>query len=133
MIVAGTSLASAMMMALRTTLGGEATITLYPGVRPAPGVAAGVAPIAVCALANPAGEVDMAGDFLLAPSEDAQLTSSSVPTWARFHGTGGAWVMDCDARLNTEADAGQEIVIAAPALYAGAFVRIASGAFSARP
>ena len=133
MIAASTTLSANMMVALLTTLGSAATVTLYPGTRPAPGATAVAAPVAVCVLATPAGVVDVHGELVLSASADGQLTGSATPTWARIIGTGGAWVLDCDARLSAEADTGQEIVVAAPAMYAGAFVRIASGTFSARP
>ena len=133
MIAASGALSSAMMMGLVNLLGSTAAATLYPGTRPAAGNGSPSAALCVIPLANPAGLVDMAGDLVLAPSGDGQLLSSATPTWARLHGTGGAWVLDCDVRLTGDADAGQEVVIDAPALYAGAFVRLASGTFSARP
>lgn len=135
MIAASTALSGNMMEALRVTLdtGGAGSVHLYAGTRPDPGDAAPGALVASCALADPCGTVDNAGALLLATSADGQIQTGSAPTWARLLNGSGAWVLDCDARLSGDADTGQELVIAATVVYPGAFLRIASGSFTARP
>lgn len=130
MIAASTAASAALMEALRTLLDGG-SVSLYSGTRPAPGGTVTTL-VATCALPAPCGSVS-AGDLSLLASAQGQIVSASAPTWARLFTAGGGWVLDCDVRLSVDADAGQELVITAPALYPGAFVSIASGSLSARP
>jgi len=85
-------------------------------------------------LAEPAGTVQANGDLVLTTGIDSVLLMSAAPTWARVLDGNEVQLFDCDARVSTAANTGQEIVIAAPGgLYAGALVRIQSGTFSALP
>ena len=114
--------------------GGAARVRLYSGVRPATNAAPVSAIIALVLLDEPAGAVDINGDLVLTPGVESVLLQSTAPTWARISNGNDTHLFDCDARVSTDADTGQEVVIAAPAgLYAGALVQIQSGTFSARP
>lgn len=130
MIAVSPAASAAMMQALGTLLDG-ASVSLYAGTRPAPGGTVTTL-VATCALPAPCGSVG-SGDLVLLASAQGQIVSASAPTWARLFTAGGAWVLDCDVRLVGDANAGQELVIDAPALYPGAFLVIGSGAFTARP
>lgn len=118
----------------RMGAGGAARIRLYTGVRPAAAAPATGSLVAVVYLAEPAGAVQANGDLLLTTGVDSTLLLGSAPAWARVFDGNDVQLFDCDARLSTAADTGQEIVVVAPAgLYAGALMRIQSGTFSARP
>lgn len=118
----------------RMGFGGAARVRLYTGARPAASAAATGNLVAVVYLDEPAGTVQANGDLLLSVGIDSNLLLSSAPTWARVFDGSDAHLFDCDARVSTAADTGQEIVVAAPAgLYAGALVRIQSGTFSTLP
>lgn len=125
-----------LMEALRALIdtGGAGSVALCAGERPASGNAPGTL-VVTCVLATPCGAVNFAGDLVLYTSAEGQILSASTPTWARITNGSGAWVLDCDARLSNDADLGQEIVVSVldGDIYPGAFVRIASGLFSARP
>lgn len=112
--------------------GGAARARLYSGTRgPTPSTPL----IAVVLFADVAGTIHPAtGDLLVAVGAECLLLQSTAPTWAQvFNGT-DEHLFDCDARVSTDADTGQELVIAAPdGLYAGALVQIQSGTLTARP
>jgi len=114
--------------------GGAARVRLYSGARPAAYSSPTTPLIALVLLAEPAGSIDANGDLQLAPGVESLLLQSTAPTWARVLSGNEEHLFDCDARVSTATDAGQEIVVAAPAgLYAGALLQIQSGTFSARP
>lgn len=125
MIAVSTPLATAMLAALVQTLG-AAMVELHNTTRPTAGAMPAGSAIATITLANPVGEVG-GGVLTLTPSDEGQLLLAGSPLWARVYGTGGAWMFDCDARLSGDPDTGQELVVEAPALYPGAFVRITGG------
>ena len=119
----------------RMNIGGAARIRLYGGSRP-PALTAPSSPlVALVLLADLAGIIDgPTGDLLLTPGAETTVSVGTAPTWARVESGEGQQLFDCDARLSTAPDAGQEIVVAAPAgFFAGALLRIQSGTFSARP
>lgn len=131
MIVASPALARAMLTGpgLVAALGTSATVAIFDSSRPE---AAGDAPAGpaqtIVVLAATVGIWDDASARLvLAQSAEGQLVSGGAPEWARAYATDGAWMFDCDARLDGAADNGEELVVAAPALYPGAFVRISGG------
>jgi hypothetical protein len=114
--------------------GGAGRVRLYSGVRPSASASATTPLIALVLLDEPAGAVDVNGDLILTPGVESTLLQSTAPTWARVFDGNENQLFDCDARVSTAADTGQEIVIVAPAgLYTGALVQIQSGTFSARP
>lgn len=118
----------------RMGAGGAARVRLYTGTRPLASAEPTGSLVAVAYLAEPAGTVDANGDLILSTGVDSTLLLGSAPTWARVSDGNDVQLFDCDARLSTAANTGQEIVVVAPAgLYAGALVRIQSGTFSARP
>ena len=119
----------------RMNIGGAARIRLYGGSRP-PALTAPSSPlVALVLLADLAGIIDgPTGDLLLTPGAETTVSVGTAPTWARVENGEGQHLFDCDARLSTSPDTGQEIVVAAPAgFFAGALLRIQSGTFSARP
>lgn len=119
----------------RMNIGGAARIRLYGGSRP-PALTAPSSPlVALVLLADLAGIIDgPTGDLLLTPGAETTVSVGTAPTWARVESGEGQQLFDCDARLSTALDTGQEIVVAAPAgFFAGALLRIQSGTFSARP
>lgn len=120
----------------RLGVGGAGYVKLYPAPRAA-NLATAPASAAVCtmALATPCGTVNPStGAFEFVATDNAgvngQITSATPFTWARAFDGAGNGVQDFDARLSSATDAGQELVIAAKAVFVGAFLRIASGGFS---
>lgn len=114
--------------------GGAARVRLYSGVRPAASASPSTPLVALVLLAEPAGIVHDAGQLVLTPGVESLLLQSTAPTWARVFDGADNQLFDCDARVSTAANTGQEVVIDAPAgLYAGALVQIQSGTFSALP
>lgn len=112
--------------------GGAARARLYSGSRsPTPSTPL----IALVLFADAAGTIDpVTGDLQVTDGVESLLLQSTAPTWAQVFNGNDEHLFDCDARVSTDADTGQEVVIAAPAgLYAGALVQIQSGTFSARP
>ncbi|MGY8903706.1 MAG: hypothetical protein ACKVIH_04065 [Burkholderiales bacterium] len=135
MIEIAAAAGEAMMQGLLERLDSHAsaaTCALYQGTRPPAGQdpASPTDLLATLVLAKPSGSVNSSGTFTLATSADGQLVRSGAPTWARLRTGNGSFVLDCDARLLADAETGQEIVIAATALLAGAFVRLGSGTFT---
>lgn len=130
MIVASPALARAMLIGpgLVAALGADATVAIFDSLKPAAGQAPAGAAQATLALASSVGTWDDADAWLiLAQGAEGQLVSRGVPVWARAYASDGTWMFDCDARLQGDPDNGEELVITAPALYPGAFVRIAGG------
>lgn len=118
----------------RMGAGGAARIRLYAGTRIAASDTAPSNPVAVVYLAEPAGVIQPGGDLLLSPGVDSVLLLGSAPTWGRVFDGNDVPLFDCDARVSTAPDAGQEIVVVAPAgLFPGALLRIQSGTLSALP
>lgn len=118
----------------RMGFGGAARIRLYTGSRPAASDPPSGSLVSVVYLAEPAGVVQVNGDLLLTTGVDSTLLMGSAPTWARVFDGNDVQLFDCDARISTAPDTGQEIVVAAPAgMFPGAFLRIQSGTFSALP
>jgi hypothetical protein len=109
--------------------GGAARVRLYAGVRPSTATL-----IAVVYLAEPAGTLAADGSLVLTVGIESVVLLGTAPTWARVSNGAEDHVFDCDARLSTAANTGQEIVVTAPnGFYAGALVQIQSGVFSALP
>lgn len=104
------------------------TVVLYDGVRPLPGELSG-AIVAVIPFATPAGSVDD-GKLQITLTSASSILGSNPPTWARLFDSQSNWLADCDARLTSVDDAGQEFVIDALELYTGAEIRLSSGTFS---
>ncbi len=130
MIVASPALARAMLTGpgLVAALGTSATVAIFDSSKPAAGDAPAGPAQAIVVLAATAGTWDDASArLILAQSAEGQLVSGGGPVWARAYATDGAWMFDCDARLDGAADNGEELVVAAPALYPGAFMRISGG------
>lgn len=114
--------------------GGAARVRLYSGTRPAASNPATGTLISVVYLAEPAGTIGANGDLNLTPGVESVVLVGTAPTWARVFNGNEEHLFDCDARLSTAANTGQEIVVTAPAGFlAGAMLQIQSGAFSARP
>lgn len=129
---------AALMAALiaRLDAGGAAYCQPFGGVRPATGGAAATSAICTITLALPCGALDpVTGAMVLAATDNlgsnGQILNAVAPTWVRFYTTDGSMVMDLDARLVGAPDLGQEVVLAATALNVGAFIRLASGGFTA--
>lgn len=119
----------------RINTGGAGRVRLYGGTRPLASAEPSSPLVALVLLADLAGVIDVTtGDLLLAVGAETVVLLGAAPTWARVFSGEDQHVFDCDARLSTAANTGQEIVVAAPAgFYAGALLRIQSGTFSARP
>ena len=62
---------------------------------------------------------------------NGQISNAATPTWVRFYMSGATVVIDLDARLAGAPNLGQEVVLSATALNIGAFLRVASGGFTA--
>lgn len=119
-------LSGLMLSALLTALAGG-SVEIFSTSKPSAGASNG-APVVVVPLSTPAAT--LAGGILtLLPSGEGQITGLGSPVWARFFNSEGDWLMDADARLNVDTDLGQEVVITAPSMYPGAFVRITGGTF----
>lgn len=138
MIKISTDLNAAMMQAVISRIGvaGAGFVKLYPAPRAA-NLATAPANASVCTmtLALPCGITNATTGALEFTATDnvgvnGQITSATPFTWARLFDGSGVAVQDCDARLSSAADAGQELVIGATAVFVGAFLRIASGVFS---
>lgn len=131
MIAASPALSAVMMTALAAVLDAgtpNSTVHLFGNVRPAAGAAAGASPVAIVPLNKPCGTVNVTTGLLeLALSQDGQIASSDMPTWARFYNNAGVWMFDCDARSSSDPNLGQEVVVQIPVVYIGAYLRIASG------
>lgn len=110
--------------------GGAARARLYTGLRGDTSTL-----VAVVYFADVAGAVNATtGALELAVGVESLVQNSTAPTWARVSNGNEQHLFDCDARLSTTADTGQELVITAPSgFYAGASVQITSGAFTALP
>lgn len=114
--------------------GGAARVRLYSGTRPAAGAAPTGSLISVVYLAEPAGSVGGNGDLILTPGVESVVLVGTSPTWARVFNGNEEHLFDCDARLASDVNTGQEIVVTAPSGFlAGAMLQIQSGTFSARP
>lgn len=129
---------AALMAALiaRLDAGDAAYCKPFGGVRPATGGAADDAAICTITLVSPCGVVDpVTGAMVLAATDNlgsnGQILNAAAPTWVRFYQANNDIVMDLDARLAGAADLGEEVVLAATALNVGAFLRLASGGFTA--
>ena len=108
----------------------------FGGVRPATGGAPSGAPICTITLAEPCGTVDpVTGAMVLTATDNlganGQILKAVTPTWVRFYQADSTVLMDLDARLVGAPDLGQEVVLSATALNIGAFLRLASGGFTA--
>lgn len=119
----------------RIGAGGAGKVNLYSGVRPSASAAPSGTLVALLLFADLAGVIDSStGDLLLAQGAESVVLVGAAPTWARVFSGSNEHLFDCDARLSTAADDGQELVIDAPdGFYTGAIVRILGGTFSARP
>lgn len=129
---------AALMAALiaRLDAGGAAYCKPFGGVRPATGGAADSAAICTITLALPCAALDaVTGALLLTPTDNAgtngQILRAVAPTWVQFYTAAGDVVMDLSARLAAAPDLGEEVVLSATALNVGAFMRLASGGFTA--
>lgn len=126
------AVAGSMMTVLRDAIDSGAlggVVTLYNGTRPATGAsAAGCTVVAACTLGKPCGTVDGAGVLNLAPGQAGVVQAALAPTWARITTSAGSFVADCNARLTSDPNMGEEIVVDAPSLAPGAYVALFSGA-----
>lgn len=119
----------------RMNSGGAARVRLYGGSRPTASTPASAPLVALVLLADMAGTISATnGDLVLGVGSDTVVLIGSSITWARVFNGDEEHLFDCDARLSTATDTGQELVVVAPdGFYAGALLRIQSGTFSARP
>lgn len=119
----------------RINTGGAGRVQLYAGSRPSASASPSGTLVALLLFADLAGTIDSStGDLLLAQGAESVVLVGTAPTWARVSSGNNEHLFDCDARLSTAPDTGQELVVEAPAgFYTGAIIRILSGAFSARP
>lgn len=131
---AGVSLAAAgpaltAWAALINAAGNQQRLELYACDRPA---AAGGVPDepAVVSVPISTGAASVVGDELLiaGPGPSVLTVDAGTPVWARLFGGGGLALFDFDARLSTAPDAGEQVVVDAPVLAAGAVVRVSLGA-----
>jgi hypothetical protein len=115
--------------------GGAARVRLYGSTRPPANTTTLLPLVALILLADLAGVIDgTTGDLILSIGAETTVLLGTTPTWARVFSGEDQQLFDCDARLSTGADTGQELVIAAPdGFYLGAILRIQSGTLSARP
>ena len=119
----------------RMNVGGAARVRVYGGTRQPAGATPTAPLIALVLLADLAGTIDpTTGDLILAVGSDTIVLLGSTPTWGVVHSGEDQPLFNCDVRLSTGVDTGQELVIAAPdGFYSGAILRVQSGTFSARP
>lgn len=119
----------------RINTGGAGRVQLYAGSRPSAGASPSSTLVALLLFADLAGTLDSStGDLLLSQGAESVVLVGTAPTWARVSSGENEHLFDCDARLSTAPDTGQELVVEAPAgFYTGAIIRILSGSFSARP
>jgi hypothetical protein len=129
--------ASAITQALRDAIDAAGTAgycEIYGGTRPINGGAPDVGSlIAVADFADPSGSIDSNGVFIVSQGPNGTVSQSGTPTWARVFSGNDTRVCDLSARLaGTAADPDdpEELVIDAPALSAGAFIRILAGSIS---
>lgn len=91
-------------------------------------------PLVTCFLANPSGVVNNLG-YALTQAEDAIISGTGNPTWARITSRAGLTVADLSVRLSTDPATDGEIVLPYKAseasqgrtLFAGGVFRIAGG------
>lgn len=119
----------------RIGTGGAGQVRLYAGARPAASAAPSGTLVALLLFADVAGTIEAAtGDLVVSQGPESVVLVGLPPTWARVSSGENEHLFDCDARLSTGADIGQELVVSAPdGFYAGAIIRILGGTFSARP
>lgn len=119
----------------RIGLGGAGQVRLYTGTRPTASSAPSGTLVALLLFADLAGTIEVTtGDLLIDQGPESVVLVGSAPTWARVHNGDDEHLFDCDVRLSTVPDTGQELVVDAPdGFYTGAIIRILSGTFSARP
>jgi hypothetical protein len=108
-------------------------VEFYDGTRPADGGTPTGSLISLAALADPCGIVDGAGALQFSAGVTGPVLVVSMPTWARIYSSAANRVIDCACRSNAAADLGEELVVDAAALAAGASLRILSGAYRATP
>lgn len=108
-------------------------VEFYDGVRPADGGTPTGSLIALVPLADPCGTVDGAGALQFAAGATGAVLVLNMPTWGRVFSSAANRVVDCACRSNTAPDLGEELVIDAAALLAGASLRILSGSYRATP
>lgn len=128
---------AALMQSLldRMNTGGAARVRLFGGTRPLASAEPGSPLVALVLLADLAGVIEgPTGDLILSIGADTTVVLGTAPEWARVYSGEDQQLFDCDARLSSATDTGQELVLDAPdGFYAGAILRIQSGTFSARP
>lgn len=103
-------------------------VAVYSGTRPSTATL-----VATVYLAEPAGAVGVGGDLVLAVGIQSAVVNAATPSWGRVSNGLGEHLFDCDVRLSSAADTGQEIVLATATLAVGALVQIQSGTFSTLP
>lgn len=104
---------------------GGANVSLYATARPANGTVAGGSPLAVFTLLKPAGSIT-AGVLSLSQPPEAMIIATGVALWARITVDSGP-VLDCDV---SDMAGTAMIRLANTQLYAGGYVRLASGTLS---
>lgn len=117
----------------RMSFGGGSKAYLYSGARPPLEGTPSTAIICTVLFQSVAGTINSTtGDLVIAEGVESAIVASGTPTWARVVDGNEAHLFDCDVRLSSQPDLGQELVVASTGLYIGALLKILSGSFSAR-
>jgi hypothetical protein len=122
--------AGLMALGLKTAIdagGAAGYVKFYDGSRPSPGGTPTGALVVTCPLAYPCGSVDGSGNLIFTAGTEGLVGVTSTPTWARIFRSDDTRVADCSCRLSSDPDTGEEIVLDAPSVYAGAYIKIAGG------
>jgi hypothetical protein len=134
MTVGVTALAAAPALnawaALINAAGGLQRLEVYTNARPATGAAAGAEPAVRAGLLAGSAVVADAELSLSAPGTSVLALADGPPVWARLYGGDGSILFDFDARLSTDPDDGEEVVVVAPSLDVGAVVRVSLGSIT---
>jgi hypothetical protein len=107
--------------------GGQQRLEVFTNTRPATGAPAGAEPAVTAGLPEGSTAVVDAVLTLTAPGPAVLALADGPPVWARLYGGDGTVLFDFSARLATATDNDEEVVIDAPALEAGAVVRVSVG------
>lgn len=115
--------------------GGACRAYIYSGARVASDVTPPGALVSVVYFAEPAGVVNATtGVLTLAPGVQSAVLAGVTPSWARIKNGNDEHLLTVSARLSTQADNDEELVVVAPAgFYTGALLQLLSGTVSALP
>lgn len=116
--------------ALINAAGGLQRLEVFASTRPATGGTPATGPMFTAALPTSPATVAAGVLTLAAPGPSALVIADGPPVWARFYGGDGAALFDWGARLSSDPDAGEEVVVLAPVLAAGAIVRVSVGSIT---